>query len=420
MTDRETRVDVALAGVDRGLFACALLLASVSLFVAPFRSSAGLRAAAMLVAAVLLLLLWKRTRGMHGFRLPSGSLLGTSVLAWVAVVMIYSVTSADPLTSLMSWRGDVLTPLLAAIVCYSLVRSRRELMALFGALLAGLILLTAMVVLDPYQASAAGHEAMYINVGWLSTWFVMLAALLPVAWHVAEPNLRIARILSVIAAGAIFVGCWYSNNRIVWLCFGAMFVVYVIVNFPRDRGTLAKRIALAIGGVVCAIGMFYASSAMRAAQFPDAGVDAVSILQKDDRRQIWTAAWAAITEKPIAGHGYTLEASSEALARQFSEPGFRTIFRHAHNIVLNSAIQMGIPGALALLGLFVGLAHAFWRRRRRQGISGTAAVCGLMLLAGFFLRNMTDDFFHRHAALLLGALVGLLLAVCDWKAGEKT
>ena len=37
-----------------------------------------------------------------------------------------------------------------------------------------------------------------------------------------------------------------------------------------------------------------------------------------------------------------------------------------------------------------------------------------MLVAGFFLRNMTDDFFSRHAALLFGALLGLLLAVCDW------
>jgi len=34
----------------------------------------------------------------------------------------------------------------------------------------------------------------------------------------------------------------------------------------------------------------------------------------------------------------------------------------------------------------------------------------------FFLRNMTDDFFHRHAALLLGALVGMLLAICDWRS----
>jgi hypothetical protein len=38
-----------------------------------------------------------------------------------------------------------------------------------------------------------------------------------------------------------------------------------------------------------------------------------------------------------------------------------------------------------------------------------------MLVAGFFLRNMTDDFFSRHAALLFSALVGLLLAVCDWR-----
>jgi hypothetical protein len=38
-----------------------------------------------------------------------------------------------------------------------------------------------------------------------------------------------------------------------------------------------------------------------------------------------------------------------------------------------------------------------------------------MLVAAFFLRNMTDDFFHRHAALLLGALTGMLISVCEWQ-----
>jgi O-antigen ligase len=419
MSERSEALNMARDGLNRALLVGALALASLSLFVAPFRSSAGLRAAAMVLAGGLLFVLLRRTHAALGWRLPQGPLLRMSVLIWAAVVMLYSLTSADPLTSMASWRGDVLTPMLAAAVCYSLVRSKAELNVLFVTLLAGVIVLAAMVVLDPYQAKIVGHEAMYINVGWLSTWFVMLAALLPVAWQLAPRDRLVAQLPTVIAAVAILIGCWYSNNRIVWLCFGAMFVIYAAITFRRPNGNNAIRLALFAVGIVGAIGMFYASSAMRAAQFPDASVDAVSILQKDDRQKIWTAAWATIMEKPLAGHGYSLEASSEALARQFTEPGFRTIFRHAHNIVLNDAIEMGFPGALALLGLFVGLAHAFWQRRNRPGISGTAAVCGLMLVCGFFMRNMTDDFFHRHAALLLGALIGLLLAICDWESNEN-
>jgi len=92
------------------------------------------------------------------------------------------------------------------------------------------------------------------------------------------------------------------------------------------------------------------------------------------------------------------------------------LFRQAHNLVLNYALQMGIPGGLVVILLFAGLAHAFWTRRNVSQLSRGVATCGLMLVAAFFLRNMTDDFFHRHAALLLGALVGMLLAICDWRS----
>jgi hypothetical protein len=82
-------------------------------------------------------------------------------------------------------------------------------------------------------------------------------------------------------------------------------------------------------------------------------------------------------------------------------------------VVLNYAIQLGVPGALALVFVFFSLAHAFWIRRLGSEDARLAAACGLMLVFGVFLRNMTDDFFGRHAILLFGALAGLLLALAD-------
>ena len=173
------------------------------------------------------------------------------------------------------------------------------------------------------------------------------------------------------------------------------------------------RLGLVALGLVAALAMFFAASGMRAAQFPDANVDSVSILQKDDRQLIWTAAVNAIRERPFAGYGYALEAAHEAVANRLGDAGMQRVFRHAHNVVLNGAVQMGVPGALMIVLLFGALAQAFWLRRHHSAMAMAHASCGLMLVAGFLLRNMTDDFFHRHAALLFGALVGMLLALCD-------
>ena len=418
-------IDQSIAALKGVLFKCAVALTALSLLVAPFRSSAGLRAAAFVVAGVMLVALWWRngwrTR-QPVIRIPSGALLRTSVVLWVLGVFVYSVAGPDPRTSLASWRGDVLTPLLAAIVCYSLAHGKPALGAWLLALLAGLLVLTGMVMLDPFQPVIGAYEPRYLGVGWLSTWVVMLAALLPLAWLLPWPRPRrvpLAAIVALLTLAALLIAAWFSANRIVWLCFGSMLLVYTVLNFRHMGGSTARRLGLVALGVVAALAMFFATSGMRAAQFPDAKLDGVSILQKDDRQLIWAAAINAIRERPFAGYGYALEAANDAVASRLADVGMQRVFRHAHNVVLNHAVQMGVPGALMIVLLFIGLAHAFWSRRRHSAMATALASCGLMLVVGFVLRNMTDDFFHRHAALLFGALVGMLLALCD-RAAEPS
>jgi O-antigen ligase len=395
------------------LLGIATSLVCLGLLVAPFRSSAGLRAACFVFAFFILLFIWGKTRTCS-ISVPHGTLLRAGVLVWIATVFLYCLGSGDVITSLESWRGDVLSPVLAGLVCYNLCMTQQQLKPILLSLLVGLLILAGMVVADPFQPIIGTHEPRYVNVGWLSTWAVLLASLLPLVWLVKWPKPSLAYALGFLALAALVVAAWFSANRIVWLCFGLMFGLYVVFSGRADRPLIA-RVALLVVGAVVAGFLFYLASTQRAAAFPEAGVNGISIVQQDDRLTIWREALNTIKDRPFVGHGYALEEAKTALAERFTEPGFRAVFRQAHNLILNYAIQIGIPGALALILLFAGLANAFWRRR--AGVRGTVviATCGLMLVAGFLLRNMTDDFFSRHAALLFGALVGLLLAVCDWK-----
>jgi O-antigen ligase len=394
------------------LFGIATGLVCLGLLAAPFRSSAGLRAASFVFAFLILAFIWGKTR-TFSIAVPQGWFFRASVLVWVGTVFLYCLGSSDVTTSVESWRGDVLTPVLAGLVCYNLCMTRQQFKPILLSLLAGLLILAGMVVVDPFQPVIGTHEPKYVNVGWLSTWVVLLASLLPLVWLVKWPRPSLAYAFGLIAFAALMVAAWFSANRIVWLCLGLMFGLYVVFNGRVGQSLFIRLVLLAAGAVVAGF-LFYLASTQRANAFPDAGVNGITIVQQDDRLTIWREALNTIKDRPFAGYGYALEGGKTALAERFTEPGFRAVFRQAHNVVLNHAIQIGIPGAISLLLLFAGLAHAFWQRRDVSAGAAALATCGLMLVAGFFLRNMTDDFFSRHAALLFGALLGLLLAMCDW------
>jgi O-antigen ligase len=396
----------------------AVALAALSLFVAPFQSSAGLRAASLVMAFFILIGIAYTTKSTT-IVIPPNRYLRWGVSIWALTVLAYVLMSPQWKMSLESMRGQVVTPIFAGIVFYCLCRSIHSIGIWLLALFVGLIILTAHLINDPFQPVLNGHEPAYITIGWLTTWLTMLAALLPLAWLLPWSRPRLAKLIGVVAGVVILIAAWLTVNRMIWLCFGMMFVLYVAINTRRTNKKISHTVGLIALGVAVSLSLFYVSSVVRANYYPEAVTSATNMLRQDDRQVIWKAAINVISEKPISGYGFALEEGKRALSSQFSEPWHRNMYRQAHNIVLNYAIQMGLPGAVALLCLFGGLAAGFYSRIRLAHSPTTRAVatCGLMLVGGFFLRNMTDDFFSRHASLLLGALVGMLLAVCDWDKG---
>ncbi len=369
----------------------------------------------LVIALVVLVWLW-RYRGLGTPALPSSvrQPLLFALALWASVVAVMSLLGPEPTVSLESWRGDVLTPILAGVLFFWLTRTPRALAIWLLILFFSLLVLTVMVVTDPFNAAMPTHAPRYVSVGWLSTWLVMLGALLPLVWMVKWPHPRAAQVIGVIALFAILLAAWFTASRMVWVCFAAMLLIYAALQFNDPRHQLRTVVTMVLTGLVAMAALFYASSANRAALYPAAAADVTTFMLRDNRAIIWQEAIGLIAEKPIQGHGYALEAPRQALSARFTDPWFREVFKHAHNIVLNYAIQLGLIGALTLLVLFAVLARTFWTVRSQSDFARAAGVCGVMLVTGFFLRNMMDDFFSRHAALLLGALIGMLLAVTQW------
>jgi O-antigen ligase len=115
-------------------------------------------------------------------------------------------------------------------------------------------------------------------------------------------------------------------------------------------------------------------------------------------------------EAPWLGHGFGREilgAAFEPLTPQ--RPNFPAL-RHAHNTFMDMALEVGAVGLAALLGLLLALARRYGAMLRDPRLA-PLGMMGLALLAGFVVKNLTDDFLHRQNSLVFWALNATLLGL---------
>jgi len=279
-------------------------------------------------------------------------------------------------------------------------------------LTAGLVILTIMVIAEPTDPRAPGPARAYVDVGWLTTWLVMVAPLLVVLMFPPRPQRRRAMLLLSMALPCVLWSAWLSGNRVVWVCFAVIVVISAaIVNQGGKSAPDRIRSSLMVAGLLALIGLFMAASMQfRADAGAPGGAGSVAFMLQDSRAQIWRVAWEMIRERPLLGYGYSNPELPDVFAAHFHSE-WRHLFRHAHSVVLNYMLQMGVTGVVVILFLFAALGWAFITRVRAGALARLAGYCGIALVAGVFLRNSTDDFFSRHAVQFFGAFAGMLLGL---------
>lgn len=219
-------------------------------------------------------------------------------------------------------------------------------------------------------------------------------------WPRARPVWVVAGLLVVVAA-------YFSYQRAVWPIFAieATLAGIVLVRrfkiAPRRRIRLYAAVAMAI---LFAGGGWFAQSAKMASYGSAASMDL------DSRVVLWPAIAKEILAHPMSGSGFGREAMKLGYPRLLAPE--HPNFWHAHNVFLNYGLAMGMAGIGALVMLFGALFFRFLRmsadREDRTSIIGLA---GAILVLAVALRNLTNDFFVRDAAMLFWALCGALFGV---------
>lgn len=390
----------------------ASIAAGIAIFVAPFRGSAGLRGAMLVLAGLAILYAYLREGKFQQLLLPYKALV-IATGAWLLSATVWSFLSPSPLESLSVVKRDILTPMLAFMVFYALTRTRADMMRWISVLTAGLLVLTVMVVRDPFDPQATLQQSDYLTVGLLTAWLVTLAPLMALLLFASRKWRRGAIALSIVAMPCLLISAWLSGNRTVWVCFAAMLLVAMLL---ARRGAHVARLRLrslllVLALLLVLVTFLFAAMQFRAQTQAPSGTGPLAFVLQDSRAPILRVAVAMIGERPLLGVGYANADLGNAFAARFDVPWLKNYVHHAHNVVLNHALQMGVTGAVVIVILFAVLAWTFATRLPAGGLARLAGLCGVALVVGVFLRNMTDDFFSRHTVQFFGAAAGMLLGL---------
>ena len=317
----------------------------------------GLAAGAGLVFVLARLVWRRRLHPQWSLDGPVLVLLGMAALSviWVTVLPGKSTPQALRLV------GGVW--LFYAVARWGCVSQRRLLLLAVGFLAAGLILSLAALFTVDWSAKLS-----IIPTG-------LIQDLAPILKDVIHPNVM-AGSLVLIQAGLVgglvfgwgllhrwqrillvFAGVWMmgilalTQSRGALLGLGAALLLMVVLRFRR--GWVALPVCLVLG-----LGLMLAVSPTRLFDALSRSQGTVSSL--DGRLEIWSRAVYMIEDFPFTGVGIgTFTEVADTLYPFFTyEPGAIT---HAHNLYLQIAVDVGLPGLVAWLAIWGAVILAAWK-----------------------------------------------------------
>jgi O-antigen ligase len=322
--------------------------------------------------------------------------------AWAVASLAWSV---EPERSQKELRNEVVYTGVALWTCYVAAQAQHAARIILPLAAAATTLLCALALYHFGQGSESYATGLHGGPGNLSTALVTLlpCALLAV-WYGRRAGWPRVAWWGPAFIGVLLVAAYTTLNRTVWIAFG--FQLLLIGTFLAARhGVLGagrgRQLAAALAiGLVAAT----AFATLHIQGQRDAG--GVAGMSNDARLMLWPEVVQYIEERPLTGYGF-----GRGLLRQSLNEDFNNhLLWHAHNIFLDTTLQLGLPGLALFVLVLLGTWREGWRLARAP--DARAAACGVALLAvlaGMIVRNSTDTLLVRQNALLYWGVVGVLL-----------
>jgi O-antigen ligase len=281
--------------------------------------------------------------------------------------------------------------------------------------LASFVVMAALALGPALSAEGWDPALKHNGVGPFSTYLVLTAPLLLALIAPAPIGMR-RRGLAVALGGVLLVlivaTARLTDNRMVWIALAAVFATAAIASAARWPATFMRspwRWLAPVAALLVILGLAFADAAKEKAETvfpPNTSIEAT--IKADPRIRLWLHMFDKIGDRPWLGYGFGRRIQAEELTRELED----SYLTHAHNVFASQWLQTGAIG----LGLFVAVLAAFGAAcvrylRSRDDALACVGVIGLSLIAGFVVKNLTDDFLFRSNAKEFWAMLAILLGL---------
>ena len=375
---------------------------SLLLFILPFPGTVALRLLCLVAAFVLAIQLWRQGDT------PSVP-IRFALLAWAAVALLSLTYAVDPAYSLGEIKNELGYTMAAFFAFFVATKTRERLQAWALSVIAAATVISVWALVIWGGRGSWDDSAGHGGVGSFASLAVTTLPLIMLCWLFSWNGLARGVRIALAAVGVlILLAAVATQQRILWISFGVQFAVIVGLLWHSRILTLKPyAVALSLAGsLVLAGAAVLVIHNQKVDQSPVEYYD----LGNDFRLRHWAQIMDRIGQSPLIGGGFGREAMKKAYPDLVPTVKPMTLLWHPHNVFLTYGVGMGIPGMLALLGVFGALVAGYTRHLGAQETDRRlVAIAGIALVSGLVVRNMTNDFFVRDGALMFWALNGALL-----------
>lgn len=340
---------------------------------------------------------------------------------WAGIAALSLTWSLNPMFSFNELKTEIGYGMIAFFSFYVLTQSEREWKLWLKCIAAGMVT-TAALALWANRANLADFRN--YDLDWqhgfvaYSTYLVTILPVLIYMWLKTPVTKYPRNLLWLIVPLFLFAG-YATLNRMFWLSSSLVFITWVglwWIRHGRDHRTRTM-LTVALGSMLVLALLFVTVAKQRPADTVIRPPNAITTsnhiadtFEHSERYDIWRFWVARIAEKPLTGIGFGRDLPHYVYTDMKPKEWHALMFAHAHNVLLNYALQLGIVGLAAFMFLLGALVHRFWRLYRSPlEEASLIGICGITTVIAMLSKNMTDDLFWRSDALLFWALMGILL-----------
>ena len=348
------------------------------------------------------------------------------ILLWSAWAGLSVLWSQEPGRSQKEFQNEVVYVFIGYWLCFVAAQAQGA-RRVFGIVLGGAGVLACLLGIYVYFAPDAPPWLARMSSGpgdQSSAMLTLMPCALMAIWLARDATTprMLQRALWVLPP-LILVAAYVTLNRIVWVGFALELGVIAALILARpefDAIRRAKRTRLVSVAIVAAV---VGGVALVMIQIEEKRVELnpITDVGVDPRLAIWASAVSTIKQNPLTGLGFGRGIDRKTVRKELGKPEiWHSQYWHAHNLVLETGVGSGVPGALLLLLLIGATAYKGWRLARDTNAEAAAYGIALVaIVAGMFVRNMVDAQLARQNALLYWGLVGALLAFGTVRSASK-